>query len=179
MVAVPRDIEDIFRSYRSHCRDLEKSPCPFPRSKKKLLDLVIYSYIFNAFENIVQRRAPQLPQPLTVSAQNGKEYRIEVMFIFWCSGIWFQRGMRLTSSCRAPGHLKGPLGGAVTGQACGISRLQGGHRHVLLRLGARVCCPAAKGGEGGARAQVRIRSASAPPPSSAAARPPLPGPQRH
>nr|KAF6409757.1 fatty acid 2-hydroxylase [Rousettus aegyptiacus] len=91
-LAVPRDTEDIFRSYHSRRRDLEKSPAPIPpTSKKDLPDLVIYSYIFKALENIIQRRAPPLLQPLTVSARNGKEQPIEVTFIFRCSELWFRR----------------------------------------------------------------------------------------
>lgn len=115
-LAVPRDTEDIFRSHHSRRRDLEKSPAPIPpTSKKDLPNLVIYSYIFKALENIIQRRAPPLLQPLTVSARNGQEQPIEVTFIFRCSELWFRRGMRLISSYRAPCHLKGPLGRAVTG----------------------------------------------------------------
>lgn len=115
-VGLPRDTEDIFRSHHSLRRDLEKSPAPIPpTSKKDLPDLVIYSYIFKALENIIQRRAPPLLQPLTVSARNGQEQPTEVTFIFRCSELWFRRGMRLSSSYRAPCHLKGPLGRAVTG----------------------------------------------------------------
>lgn len=179
-LAVPRDIEDIFRSYHSHCRDLQKSPVPIPPFQKHLLDLVIYSYILNAFENIIQRRAPQLPQPLTVPAQNDKEYPIEVMFIIWCWGMWFQRGMRLTSSCRAPCHLKGPLGRAVTGAGVWpFPGCRGGHPPRASPAGSARLPPSGKRRRGRCLRPGPHQPPSAPRPPSAATWPPLPGSPRH
>lgn len=60
VLTIPIETEGVSMSGYSHCRELEKSLVPI--TFFKLLDLVIYSYVFYSYENVIQKRAPQLHQ---------------------------------------------------------------------------------------------------------------------